>query len=129
MPDPLQEDRGLIQVHSACVGMRAIWRPTPCHDLGVDGQIEFLEQGDGVISTGKIVAVQVKSGPSYFKDRTEDGIIYYPSPKHRRYWRSLNLPLLLVLHNPEADETFYTEVKPQLGAGGPVLVPRSNRFD
>ncbi len=62
MVDPLQEDRGLIQAHAACVAMHAIWRPTPCHDLGVDGQIEFLEEGDSVISTGKIVAAQIKSG-------------------------------------------------------------------
>ncbi|RJE13301.1 hypothetical protein C0U42_16375 [Bacillus cereus] len=35
------------------------------NDLGIDGVIEFLEE-DKSVSTGLMVGVQVKSGPSYF---------------------------------------------------------------
>lgn len=126
MPDSLQEDRGLVRVHAACVDMHAVWRPTPCHDLGVDGQIEFLEQTDSVTSTGQIIAVQVKSGPSYFKHEDAHQYKYYPSAKHVRYWHALNVPLLLVLHNPTDDLTVYSEVKPQLETDGPILVPKAN---
>jgi hypothetical protein len=127
--DLLQEDRGLIEVHKACIAMQAIWRPTPCHDLGVDGQIEFLEIADNVISTGKIIAIQVKSGPSYFKNQTKTHVKYYPSKKHRRYWQALNLPIVLVLHNPDTNQTIYTEVKAQLDSDETVLVPLKNKFD
>lgn len=129
MSDLLQEDRGLIEVHKACIAMQAIWRPTPCHDLGVDGQIEFLEIADNVISTGKIIAIQVKSGPSYFSNQTNSHVKYYPSNKHRRYWQALNLPIVLVLHNPNTNQTIYTEVKAQLDLDKPILVPLKNKFD
>jgi hypothetical protein len=121
--NPLQEDLGLIEIHKVCIEMQAIWRPTPCHDLGVDGQIEFLEQTDNVISTGKIVAVQVKSGPSYFKTKTETHVKYYPSEKHRRYWQSLNLPIIIVLHCPNTGQTIYANLKSQLDFKSPILVP------
>lgn len=127
--DLLQEDRGLIEVHKACIAMQAIWRPTPCHDLGVDGQIEFLEMADNVISTGKIIAIQVKSGPSYFKNQTKTHVKYYPSKKHRRYWQALNLPIVLVLHNPDTNQTIYTEVKSQLDSSETVVVPFKNKFN
>ncbi|MEO1353743.1 MAG: DUF4365 domain-containing protein [Cyanobacteria bacterium J06635_15] len=129
MSDLLQEDRGLIEVHKACIEMQAIWRPTPCHDLGVDGQIEFLEIADNVISTGKIIAIQVKSGPSYFKEQTKTHVKYYPSKKHRRYWQALNLPIILVLHNPDTNQTIYAEVKAQLDSGTSVLVPLKHQFN
>ncbi|NQW39374.1 MAG: DUF4365 domain-containing protein [Cyanobacteria bacterium] len=129
MPDPLQEDRGLTQVHQACVEMGAIWRPTPCHDLGIDGQMEFLDNTDSVVSTGKIVAVQVKSGPSYFTRQTTEGFVYYPSRRHRSYWARLTLPVLLVLHDPSQCLTIYTEVRKQLNNDGPLIVPADSIFD
>jgi hypothetical protein len=129
MINPLQEDRGLLQVHATCVEMHAIWRPTPCHDLGVDGQIEFLEYEQSVISTGKIVGVQVKSGPSYFLNRTDEGVKYYPTAKHRAYWAQVNIPMILVLHNPETFTTIYIDIKNQLELPEPILVPHKNNFD
>lgn len=46
--------------------MNLVWRETPSTDVGVDGQIEFVnERGE---ATGQIVAVQVKSGPSYLRE-------------------------------------------------------------
>lgn len=107
------EHRGLARVHSVCAEMDAIWRPTSTTDLGIDGQIEFLEPGTAV-STGRLLAVQVKSGPSYFESSDGQNIKYTPAPKHRRYWQRLVLPVVLILHNPEDDLTVYCRVKPQL---------------
>jgi len=104
--------------------MHAFWRPTPSHDIGVDGQIEFLDQEIDNSSTGKIVAVQVKAGPSYFKAESNDHFKYYPSSKHRRYWSSLNIPIILVLHNPDTDTTIFTNVKPQLESGEAIKVSK-----
>ncbi|MFA5906229.1 MAG: DUF4365 domain-containing protein, partial [Desulfobacula sp.] len=113
MTSILQEDKGLIKIHSICVEMNAIWRPTPNHDLGIDGQIEFLENSSN-ISTGHIIAVQSKSGPSYFKNQDDEYVRYHAEERHVRYWKRIKIPTILVLHNPETDETLYTRVKPQL---------------
>ena len=128
MTNPLQEDKGLIEIHRICTNMSAIWRPTPCHDLGIDGQIEFIEPGTS-ISTGHIVAVQSKSGPSYFQNQDSGFVKYYPSKKHLRYWQRLKVPVILVLHNPEESLTLYTKVKPQLGDKGPIMVNKKQIFE
>lgn len=69
MSNIMQEHAGLVWVHKVCMEMHAIWRPGSSNDMGIDGHIEFLEQGSSV-STGLIIGVQLKSGPSYFKTRT-----------------------------------------------------------
>lgn len=127
MTNPLQEDKGLVTIHATCTEMDAIWRPTPCHDLGVDGQIEFLEPGTS-ISTGHILAVQSKAGPSYFCKQDVDHVYFYPEEKHRRYWRSLRMPVLLVLHNPDDGMTLYARVKVQMPDSGPIAVRKRDVF-
>jgi len=128
MTNIFQEDKGLIKIHSTCIGMDAIWRPTPNHDIGIDGQIEFLELGSS-ISTGNIVAVQCKSGPSYFVNQNKYFVKYYPKVKHIRYWSKLNLPVILILHNPDNDFTLYTRVKPQLDKKiNPILLKKTDIF-
>jgi Domain of unknown function (DUF4365) len=122
-----QEHRGLAKVHSICAEMESIWRPTVSNDLGVDGQIELLEERTS-ISTGIILAVQVKSGPSYFAHPVENGFNYYPASKHRKYWRRINLPVILILHNPDSNLTIYANVKPQLENGGPIFLDSNSFF-
>jgi hypothetical protein len=126
--NPLQEDNGLIEIHRICVQMHAIWRPTICHDLGVDGQIEFLEPGTN-LSTGYILAVQSKSGPSYFQNQDNTFVKFYLDDKHRQYWRRIQLPVILVLHNPVQSLTIFTNVKPQLSGDGPLLIEKSKIFN
>lgn len=122
-----QEHQGLAKVHAVCAKMDAIWRPTVGSDLGIDGQIEFLELGMPV-STGYILAVQIKSGPSYFKSEDETYVKYYASDMHRRYWRRLTLPVILILHDPRRDLTIYGRVKNQLDQEGPLLVRKDQVF-
>ena len=128
MPDPLQEDHGLIRVHAAATDMRAFWRPTPNHDVGIDGQIEFLDLSTNA-STGKIVAVQVKSGPSFFQHVDGDDFRYYPSAKHVQYWRAITIPVILVLHDPDSDLTIYADVKNELESDGPIRVSKDQILD
>lgn len=127
MTSLLQEDNGIIEIHRICVAMNAIWRPTPNHDLGIDGQIEFLEQNSNV-STGRIVAVQSKSGPSYFRNQNDECVKYYPADEHRRYWKKLKMPVILVLHNPDSKITLFTSVKPQLKNEGPIVLYNFEQF-
>lgn len=127
MTSIFQEDKGLIKIYNTCIDMNAIWRPTPSHDIGIDGQIEFLEPGTNV-STGHIVAVQSKSGHSYFVNQDDNYVKYYPENRHRRYWKRLKLPVILILHNPADDLTLYTRVKPQLDKDSPLLLQKNSIF-
>ncbi len=124
----MSEHKGLVAVHNVCTHMNAIWRPTISTDIGIDGQIEFLNEGE-CVSTGIILAVQIKSGASYFDDKgNEREVRFYPKEKHRQYWKSINLPVILVLHHPDRQETYYARVKPQLSNSGPIIIKKENVF-
>lgn len=122
-----QEHLGLAKVHALCAKMNAIWRPTASGDVGIDGQIEFLEPGS-VVSTGKLIAVQVKSGPSYFTHQDDHYVKYYASATHRIYWSRLPIPVILVLNDPDNDVAYYARLKPQLDGKNPILVAKASRF-
>ena len=81
-----------------------IWREQQVADFGVDGQIEAVDP-DGR-PTGQLFAVQIKSGPSYFRG-TGETIPFYVDEDHLKYWDQHALPVILVLHNPEDGQTVW----------------------
>ena len=81
--------------------MGLIFREQPTDDYGVDAQIETIENG---YATGKLIAVQIKSGESYFKEPTSEGIVFRGERKHYDYWLNHSLPVIIVLYNPENDK-------------------------
>jgi hypothetical protein len=102
------ERSGVIAVEKIVNGMRCIWRETPNADVGIDGQIEYVDSAGN--ATGRLVAVQVKSGKSYIP---EDGdlIQIYPEEKHRQYWENFPLPVLLVVYDPETDTAYWQDAR------------------
>jgi hypothetical protein len=106
-----QERKGVNRLASDIADLGLIWRETPTSDVGIDGQIEFVDANG--LATGLIVAVQVKSGASYLGDK-KDRIIYRPTRKHANYWREFPVPVLLAIHDPESREIFWTDARQQL---------------
>lgn len=64
-------------------------------DFGIDGYIDIVTQEQYV--TGKSLAVQVKAGSSYFREKTEDGWLFRGSIKHVNYYLNSPSRILLVL--------------------------------
>lgn len=104
-----QERLGIAAVQYYAARRNQIWRETGTGDVGIDGNIEYVNT-EG-FATGRIVAVQVKSGPSYFKSPTLNGWKFYPERKHRNYWESFPLPVLLILHNPETNISYWADAR------------------
>jgi hypothetical protein len=120
-----QERKGVSRLASEIADLGLIWRETPNSDVGIDGQIEFVDAYG--FATGLIVAVQVKSGASCLGHK-EDRIIYRPAPKHANYWREFPVPVLLAIHDPESRQTFWTDARQQLRSGANdevIVLPRS----
>jgi hypothetical protein len=65
-------------------------------DVGIDGVIEFVKDGE---ATGRLLAIQVKSGDSYVVPG-KDGFIMPVDEAHLNYWQSYNLPVVLVCYSP-----------------------------
>lgn len=114
----VQERLGIAAVQTYAAGRKQIWRETGTGDVGVDGNLEFVNS-EG-LATGRIVAVQVKSGPSYFANTSDHGWKFYPEAKHRSYWESFPLPVLLVLHDPNSKISYWADIRQSLRSPGRV---------
>jgi hypothetical protein len=75
----------------------------PCRlfdiDIGIDAQVEILTASRE--STGRFVALQVKA------TSVEEVDCRYVSAKQLDYWRSLNIPVFVVLVNLKNEEMFW----------------------
>lgn len=80
-----------------------IFREQPIADMGIDAQIERVDDGS---PTGKLIALQIKTGMSQFRE-TDDAFIYYGSLVHLDYWTGHSLPVILVAHLPESGQTMW----------------------
>ena len=61
----VQARRGIAAVQNYAAAKGLIWRETGTGDVGIDGQLEFVNP-DG-FATGRTIAMQVKAGPSFFQ--------------------------------------------------------------
>ncbi|MCI5207824.1 MAG: DUF4365 domain-containing protein [Candidatus Electrothrix sp. ATG2] len=80
-----------------------IFREQPIVDVGIDALIEQVKDGN---PTGKFLAVQIKTGESHFS-LSKEKLIFYPTDVHYNYWLSTDIPMILVDHIPEREETYW----------------------
>ncbi len=106
------ERAGVNAVAAIVNDLRCIWRETPNADVGIDGQIEFVDERG---ATGQLVAVQVKSGPSYLVT-SEGQFVYYPGEKHLNYWEAFPIPVVLIIYDPDRKIGYWADARRQLRA-------------
>ncbi|WP_244576067.1 DUF4365 domain-containing protein, partial [Escherichia coli] len=68
-------------------------------DFGIDGFIEIVRD-DGAV-TGKMLAVQIKCGASFFSEENRWGYVYRGENKHFNYLSNCPIPVLVLLCKPE----------------------------
>lgn len=111
--------------------MRWAVREQSTSDFGIDLQAEKLDDlGQG---TGRLIAIQVKTGKSWFRRRGSD-YVYYGEKRHRTYWTDHALPVFIVIHDPDADVTLWQRVERNLievGESGSwaITIPKRNALD
>lgn len=121
---------GVAKVQLAIEGeLGWIFREQFTSDVGIDAQVELVI--DGVVS-GRLLALQIKAGPSYFEEHNADHIVYRGDAAHRRYWLDHVLPVVVVLVD-EAGTCYWQAVTPatveSTGKGWKMLVPRKQVLD
>lgn len=73
-------------------------------EAGIDGIAEIMIEGE---PTARMIAVQVKSTRAgTYTSETNSGFSYLLNSKDLYYWRTSNLPVILVLYR-ESDETLF----------------------
>lgn len=111
-----------------------MFREQPINDIGIDAHIELVE------STGKpkqLLALQIKSGRSYFSEVKDDCIVFREvNERQYNYWTNNSLPCILVLYNPDDEQCIWQKLttetikktKDGKGKGFSVKVPLKQEF-
>jgi hypothetical protein len=110
----------------------------PRHDLGTDLFVQVRDTR--LFDLGLVVGVQVKSGPTWFRERveaTQSGAAGWwfrdRDKRHTDYWLGHGLPHLLVLHDEATGVSYWQHIEPKTvkgtGKGAKVFVPESNTLD
>lgn len=122
--------------HCGEIAARNEWmfREQPIDDVGIDAHMEFVE------SSGKskqLLALQIKSGPSWFKEKKDDYIVFRSiNERQYNYWTMNSLPCIVVLYNPDDDMCIWQKLTAETiektnngnGKGFVVKVPLSQIF-
>lgn len=96
-------------------------------DYGIDAQVEIVENEK---PTGQLIALQIKSGESYFNESDKKTITYRPDTKHIEYWLRHDLPVIITLFNPAEDKFYWTPVSKdtikKTKKSYKIVIPKSN---
>lgn len=114
---------GIHAVGAIFTAMGWAFREQPTSDFGIDAQAEKLNEGG--VGGGRLIALQIKTGKSYFRKRG-DGYIFYGEERHRDYWTNHSLPVFVILHDPESGLTLWQRVEGHLieeGSNGRWALP------
>ena len=118
----------LVQV---IVGDQLGWivRPQLHADKGIDAHIEVVQDGK---ATGRLLALQVKSGESWFRKSTPEGLVFRPKGKHVKYWLGHSLPVAVVLVDVKEKVAHWQLVTrdtvTSTGKGWKMTIPTTNTF-
>lgn len=107
-----------------------LFREQMVHDYGIDAHVEITKEN---YPSGDLIAIQIKSGKSFFTEQNERAWIFRTEDKHIEYWSNHTLPVILVLYHPE-DEILYWQVINEdtvesTGKGWKIEVPKSQTLD
>lgn len=120
-------------IHIAAAAFEAIdfaFREQATSDFGIDAH---LEPRAGSRGTGALLALQIKSGSSYFREATADGWWLRTDHEHANYWLRHALPVVLVQVDVKHERVFWeavTNLTVQLTErGAKILIPRAHDVD
>jgi hypothetical protein len=107
-----------------------LFREQP-EDYGIDAHVEIVE---GETVSGKLLALQIKGGKSWFSEPAPDGWWYRPDAGHVRYWTNHSLPVVVVLYQPETERCHWQLVNQDAlvatsTGGWKLLVPEAQVLD
>src|SRR5690349_1032051 len=121
-------------IHIASDAFEAIGfavRQQETSDFGIDAH---LEPRAGARGTGQLLALQVKSGNSYFREAADDeGWWSRPDQQHAVYWLEHVLPVLIVLVDGDQRRIFWEAVTHRTvqftAEGAKILIRRDCQVD
>ncbi|GIG03049.1 DUF4365 domain-containing protein [Catellatospora citrea] len=116
---------GVAIVSIACHRLEWFFREQATSDQGIDAHIE---EAPAEVGTGRLLALQIKSGSSQFKEATENGWVFRFDAKKAALWLGHALPVLIVLVDVENEVAYWERISSRTvvstGENFKVEVPR-----
>lgn len=82
-------------------------------EAGIDGLAEVMIEGE---PTARMIAVQIKSTRAgKYTSETETGFTYLLDVKDLQYWKTSNLPVIVVMYRESDDSHYWAQVQSQPG--------------
>jgi len=105
----IRGQQGINLIEKIVLEMGSSWSPTGALDIGIDGHIELFDPSNQA-PLGKVLAVQsrVVSHPA---NETTDGFDYYCDERDLDYWLQGNMPVILVISQPDRGQAFWISIK------------------
>ena len=123
-----QQGEDLAQWHFSRIGFTV--RPQNNRDYGLDHHAELIEDEQ---ASGRLLALQVKTGDSYFAEQDGTHIIFRTDSDHRDYWLNHSLPVVVCLCDLAESEVYWQIVSPETivstGKGFKIRVPIDQKVD
>ena len=112
-----------------------VFREQPSQDFGIDAQIEIVDDDETI--SGRLFAVQIKSGDSYLRDvsrsATEPGWSYWGDADHYAYWFGHCMPVIIAFVDEQRNVYWQTAYGGghirETTKGFTAWVPEGNRLD
>jgi tetratricopeptide (TPR) repeat protein len=102
------------------------FRSQEVKDYGIDAHVEPFSGPH--LPTGRLLALQVKAGGSYFQEEDGEGWWYRGTNRHLRYWLGHVLPVIIVMYDDEDRILYWQHVTEDrieyTDRGWKILVPR-----
>lgn len=111
-----------------------MFREQPINDVGIDAHMEYIDESN---KPKQLLALQIKSGESWFKEIVDDCVIFRSIDERQFYYWTMNsLPCIIVLFNPTDGMCIWEELSAQTiqrtkdgsGKGFFVKVPIKQEF-
>jgi hypothetical protein len=97
-------------------------------EIGIDGIVEIREAA--YKSSGKIFALQLKSGESYFANESNDAYAIYMDEEHIDYWQKCILPVMFIIYSPQQNQAYWTKIDKSLliktTKNYKIVIPKDN---
>jgi len=120
---------GRTSVQLAVEKIGYIFREQKERDHGIDAHVEIVKDGK---ATGQLIALQIKSGDSWFKEKNDKRVIFRDDNDHLDYWLNHSLPVLVVLYNPSEEVAYWQIVNDDTvimtGKGWKLEVPFTQKL-
>ena len=99
---------GVVFVESVVNAHGSIYRPVHQEtDVGIDGYIELVNVEE---ASGRLIAIQIKSGDSYFSEGNCEFIVPVDQ-RHLKYWDQYMVPVVLICYSPTKETGAWISIR------------------